>query len=368
LVSPASSISDLLTTMEPAVAEHWGSQIVSAQQKIMVGAAATAVGINMTFLLPYSMINRGWDKPFRGLARWDLITGMAIPFVVVTACIVIASAHAIHGKVDQQFASADPAVFQLSPMFADSTETRSLLKRRIETFDPDAFTDMESRPSGSGTEDPANEEWERKILAERAAKLSIEEKKLAVALTKPNSSQFARSLEPILGSRAKLLFGLGAFGMVFSTMIILMLINGFAISEVWGRQGSIATQTLGALAAALLGTCWVWIWVGESRIWLAVLASNFGMILLPIAYLAFWLMMNNRSLMGAARPHGFKMTIWNVLMFIGVVGALVPAIGSVTAISQPEIRQFAWGGIAVFIFLALVGFSARRRPMEDSRE
>ena len=46
------------------------------------------------------MLARGWDKPFRGLARWDLITGMAIPLPVVTTCIVIASANAFHAKAD----------------------------------------------------------------------------------------------------------------------------------------------------------------------------------------------------------------------------------------------------------------------------
>ena len=32
----------------------------------MIAAAATAVGINMTFLLPYSMLARGWDNPSVG--------------------------------------------------------------------------------------------------------------------------------------------------------------------------------------------------------------------------------------------------------------------------------------------------------------
>ena len=55
----------------------------------MIGVTATAVGLNMTFLLPYSMISRGWDKNFRGFARWELITAMAIPYILVTTCIVM---------------------------------------------------------------------------------------------------------------------------------------------------------------------------------------------------------------------------------------------------------------------------------------
>ena len=83
----------------------------------MIGVTATAVGLNMTFLLPYSMLARGWDKPFRGLARVDLIMGMAIPYLLVTTCIVIASAHAFHAKADPNFLSNDPAVMQKSVLF-----------------------------------------------------------------------------------------------------------------------------------------------------------------------------------------------------------------------------------------------------------
>ncbi len=53
-------------------AQFWSDKLVESQRSVMIAAAATAVGINMTFLLPYSMLSRGWDKPFRGLARFDL--------------------------------------------------------------------------------------------------------------------------------------------------------------------------------------------------------------------------------------------------------------------------------------------------------
>ena len=58
----------------------------------MVAAAATAVGINMTFLLPYSMLKRGWDEQFCGLVKFDLATGLFVPFLLATSCVVIASA------------------------------------------------------------------------------------------------------------------------------------------------------------------------------------------------------------------------------------------------------------------------------------
>ena len=64
----------------------------------MVAAAATAVGINMTFLLPYSLLKRGWDREFRGLVKVDLSTGLFVPFVLATSCVVIAAASQFHGK------------------------------------------------------------------------------------------------------------------------------------------------------------------------------------------------------------------------------------------------------------------------------
>ncbi|MEL7263758.1 MAG: hypothetical protein AAFP69_02950, partial [Planctomycetota bacterium] len=42
--------------------DYWTSQIMPKQRSVMIATAATAVGINMTFLLPYSMLARGWDR------------------------------------------------------------------------------------------------------------------------------------------------------------------------------------------------------------------------------------------------------------------------------------------------------------------
>ena len=100
-------------------ASYWTAEVNRSRQTSMIAAAAAAVGINMTFLLPYSMLARGWDRTFRGLARWDLITGMAIPFVLVTSCIVISSASAFHGKADENILSSDPAAVQKSLFFKE---------------------------------------------------------------------------------------------------------------------------------------------------------------------------------------------------------------------------------------------------------
>ena len=82
----------------------------------------------------------------------------------------------------------------------------------------------------------------KELLAEFAATLSESERQMALTLVKPNAGQLAVALEPVFGTgeeatkRAKLVFGLGALGMGFSTIIILMMINGFAVREIFGRK------------------------------------------------------------------------------------------------------------------------------------
>ena len=81
--------------------DYWNNVILDSQRDRMVTAAATAVGINMTFLLPYSMLRKGWGKEHRGLASFDLGMGLFIPFFLATTCVVIASANQFHGKYDE---------------------------------------------------------------------------------------------------------------------------------------------------------------------------------------------------------------------------------------------------------------------------
>lgn len=99
LFSPADSLQPFIDASGDS--EYWTSTILKTQQDRMIAAAATAVGINMTFLLPYSMLKKGWGRDFRGLATFDLSTGLFIPFVLATSCVVIAAASQFHGKFDE---------------------------------------------------------------------------------------------------------------------------------------------------------------------------------------------------------------------------------------------------------------------------
>ncbi|MFZ9915446.1 MAG: hypothetical protein ACO3IB_08975, partial [Phycisphaerales bacterium] len=49
----------------------------------------TAVGINMTFLYPYSLLARGWGREHREYAKADVAYGMVLPYIAVTTLLVI---------------------------------------------------------------------------------------------------------------------------------------------------------------------------------------------------------------------------------------------------------------------------------------
>jgi len=63
---------------------------------LAVSGIAAAVGINMIFLYPYSLLARGWGRAHRGLARCDLLLGMLLPYVLATSLMLIAAANTLH--------------------------------------------------------------------------------------------------------------------------------------------------------------------------------------------------------------------------------------------------------------------------------
>jgi Mn2+/Fe2+ NRAMP family transporter len=366
LTEPAPAINQLLISdsITEEARSFWDKQLVTYKQEKMIASAAAAVGINMTFLLPYSMLARGWDKTFRGLARWDLITGMAIPFVVVTSCIVITTGYGFHGKADDALLSQDPAVIATSPFFGTVAGKLGGEKGKFKAVgDNDSLKELDSLGLSS------DKEAKNEFLAKMIAEMSEEERTLAVALAKPNTQQLAKSLEPLLGEQnSNLVFGIGVLGMAFSTIIILSLINGFAFGEIFGDYQDTTCRVVGSVLALAVGLCWVVLWDGQSKTYLAIVAGTFAILLLPIAYLAFLLMMNNRELMGKEKPTGLRMSVWNILMVFSLAIVSLAAYISLQAkISDPKTGGMVLGGVITFGLLVLVGFSATFRGYRSAR-
>ena len=187
-------------------------------------------------------------------------------------------------------------------------------------------------------------------------------KTVAATLVKPNTQQLASTHESVLGDEANVVFGLGVLGMGFSTIIIILsMINGYAFAEILNVYESTIVRGIGVLAAILVGVAWFYIWTGDSKTYLAIIASSFAAILLPIPYFSFMALMNNEELLGEEKPTGTRISIWNLLMSIGVIIAVAMSYGSIsTKIDSPD-GPFVIGGVVTFLILAIVGFTARPR-------
>ncbi|QDU98379.1 divalent metal cation transporter [Lignipirellula cremea] len=352
---PTGKLADLLVDLPEDARDFWSKMLVKNQSEVMIAAAATAVGINMTFLMPYSMLHRGWDKTFRGLARFDLSTGMAIPYVLVTSCVVIAAAHVFNATADPAFLSDDPVVMATSPIYASA---QGNLVKRVGGFS-----------EGYDQLSPAEQKAEQQQLAAKIAALPAAEKKVAASLVQRNAFQLSQAIGPIVGNDklANYMFGLGVFGMCFSTIIVLMLINGFAFCEMFNRPDSSGLYALGCLVAGVSGSLWFWVWDGPSKPWLVIVTSSFGAMLLPIAYLTFFMMMNSKSLMGAEKPTGWRMVVWNLLMAFAVLGAFAAASQTIySKLDKPLEAPIVLSILGVFVVAVIAGFAykAFARPAE----
>ncbi len=293
----------------------WSELIVSEQRDMIIGAAATAVGINMTFLFPYSLLAKGWGREFRGLSIFDLSTGMLIPFVLATSCVVVAAASRFH---------TEPVQGLLGETTAEGKPIRASEKETAEFYR--ILTPLLRNEIGDKEFDRLDEETE--ALRGRIDQLPEQDRRVAAMLIKRSPADLAHALSPLTGDAvANTIFGLGVLGMTLSTITLLMLISGFVFVEVCNLKPGGWPHRLGCLFAAT-GALGPFIW-SEAAFYLAVYVSAFGLMLLPIAYLSFFFLMNQRRLLGDDMPRGGRRLTWNLLLFIAAGVASFASVYSV---------------------------------------
>ena len=334
LFEPASKFTDIIAkSSDPA---YWKEVVLSSQRDRMVTAAATAVGINMTFLLPYSMLRKGWGKEHRGLATFDLSIGLFLPFFLATTCVVIASASQFHTKYDEGLLDPSKATELTEKLEGAYNKNLAAFKAK----------DMMKRLEAAGDAGFAN----FASVLSNTAEPKESDKKLAAMLVSRDANLLAGSLEKLTGNKtvSQTVFGIGVLGMAISTIIILMLINGFAVTEMMGAEIGGMKHKIGSILPGItgaLGFLYLWSESANARFWLAVPTSVFGMVLLPIAYITFYLMINNKSLMGTSLPQGKKRIVLNIAMGVALVAATIGAGWSIWS------KAGWWGIAAVALFL-----------------
>jgi Mn2+/Fe2+ NRAMP family transporter len=209
----------------------------------VMGAFGAAVGINMTFLFGYSLLARGWGTSHRGLARFDLVTGMLLPYAVVTSLIIIAAASTIYG-----------------------TE----------------FAPQQILPANAG-----------------------------MLIGSSGVGEFT----------GRVVFALGILGMALSTITLQMIVAGFVVCELfgWDAQGPRFRWACLVPAPAMAGVV-LWETMGT---WVALPAFTIGLIMLPIAYVSWFVLQNSEGLLGEHRPRGASAVRWNIAMSVAVAVTLV---------------------------------------------
>jgi Mn2+/Fe2+ NRAMP family transporter len=223
--------------------------------KIM-GAFGASVGINQTFLFGYSQLARGWGREHRGLARFDLVTGMFVPFVFATSLMVVAAGCTIFGT---------------------------------------SFGAEDINPANAGA-----------LIG-------------------------ATGIGPVFG---RFVFGLGLLGMTLSTIVIQMLVTGFAVCEMFKLEPTGWNYRLACIVPtpAFLGVIF-WSSMGT---WITLPAFTFGLIMLPVAYIGWFVLQNSSRYLRDDKPTGTRARYWNIAMgfalfvtLIGVIYTLVKTVPSI---------------------------------------
>jgi manganese transport protein len=211
---------------------------------IVLGQLGAAVGVNMTFLYPYTLLARGWGRVHRGLKNFDLGISMLVPFILATSLVTIACANSLHIQ----------------------------------------------------------------------------------GITVKGPMDVALALEPLIGLTAgRLVFSLGILSMCFTTLVIEMLICGFVLSEMFGFEFHGWRFRLSTMVAniGVLGAFYA------MPFWLPVLTSSFNLIMMPVAYIGFFILHNKKSFLGDAVIKGKKGTLWNAVLLIAI---LVVAAGAIVKV------------------------------------
>jgi hypothetical protein len=281
------------------------------------------------------MLRKGWGKKHRGIGIYDLSIGLIIPFVLATSCVVIAAASQFHGKPDDVLAMVETGKGK------EVGEYNRMIDQRLKQQLGADFESVAANPAQ---------------LAEARTSLPEPDRRLAAMIAGRDNLALAKTLEPLVGEAiAQKVFGIGVLGMAVSTIIILMVINGFAFCEMIGADADGPMHRIGALIPAV-GVLGPFYWAAAAPA-LATPTSVIGGAMLPIAYMTFLLLMNSRKALGASMPTGFSRFRWNLLM---IPATAVAGFGSVWGMYGKNLYGFPIGnvGIAALLILLVVGVTS----------
>ncbi len=373
LSAPSPDFMVYLNQLGDGAREFWSSSIVKEQRDVIISASAMAVGINMTFLFPYSMLKKGWDKDFRGLAIFNLCSSLFIPFLLATSCIVIAAASQFHAKpvdglVDAAWSTSQVQgeIVKSVPMaYVDNSgKYQNYIKELVPNGAKVIYLTLQKDKAlpPENLVAPYLNLLEKSMISQGnnalgflpvSAKLALMqnqnkvEKQVVSMLVKRDAMNLASTLAPLVGDKvAKYIFGLGVFGMAMNATLMNMLICGLCFAEIFGKFGNRKWEIIGS-SLVFFSAC-VSLFLAGAKMWLVIYAGVITMVLLPVASGSFLAILNSKNILKDAAPRGLSRVAWNALLGMTL---LCTSIASLYVLHS---KIGIAGPIAFFAFMAVV--------------
>ena len=218
---------------------------------LVLGMVGASVGINMTFMYPYTQLKKGWGPEHKTLAKWDLGLTMFLPFVVITSLVMVGMTVSGIYDIDNVRGMKDMVNTAISPTAAAGALQTELISQRVATI----------------------------------------------------------------------IFCAGLIGMACGAIAAHMTCCGFVLNEMLGLEPSTWRFRLFAMTPAI-GIFGV---VFQLPLWFPVVASAIAFTMLPVAYLIFFILNNRRSYIGDAVGKGLKRIVFNTLLGLALLMAVVGA-------------------------------------------
>ena len=269
----------------------WEDQLVTKQRELTLITFSSTLGINLLFGLPLLLLGRSWQREHNEFAKFNLFSGMFIPFLLCSSCLTILSAVAHQRLIDEPIESIEK-----NSLFVEkesSSQVRDLLALRVSN----EIGELEYNTL-------APFQQEEKINA-----LSVADQRLAKLVISSNIKEWILSFSYGGNESLKYFLGVSVILISISTIVVLMVLNGHLVCEVLGKPHKGAPFQSGSLLLALAS-------VGpfvlsNQDTWVADPTYFISLAILPFALLSFLVMLNSRDILGRECPKGLTGLLLN---------------------------------------------------------
>ncbi len=269
----------------------WEEQLLSKQKELTLVTFSSTLGVNLLIALPLLLLGRGWRREHSGFAKFNLFGGLFIPFILCSSSITLLSVIAHQNFLKEtnplsnnpEHASYTPTSGPVHDLLAER------IKQQIGEKEFDALPPFQQE--------------------DKISHLSNQEKILAQLVMHTNTKHWVQLLSDHKDNHIGKLLGISVLLISFSTIVILMVLNGHLVCEILGKPHKGAPFQSGSLLLAL-SSVGPFIWSDQDN-WVADPSYFLSLAILPFALLSFILMLNSKELLGRQCPKGISGFILN---------------------------------------------------------